>query len=295
MVTLIATEDSYVSIYQPSSNYGSGDQIRTEYWDGINEIGYIKFDLSQYSSSDILSAKLRLYIEYDPVGTAYRILEFRRVTGSWSEGGITWNNKPSQTQDGALILEERWGDDRWIEITVTQLIKDMIENGNNGFSITDGPIDATMIRFASRHTSYKPELVLTTPTTGNILCVAFDENGVEISGALIYKDGVNSQQYTPYTFTNQNPGTYHIDFEKTGYTSCSDDVTVVTGMVSTAYCTLVSIPTTGSLSVTSNPTFAAIYLDGTPTGKLTGTSPVILSGISAGVHTIVFVKSTPKL
>ncbi|TFH47227.1 MAG: DNRLRE domain-containing protein, partial [ANME-2 cluster archaeon] len=105
MVTLIATEDAYVSLYNPSINYGSHEQIRTEYWDAINEIGYIKFDLSQYSSSDILSAKLRLYINYNPVGTAYRTLEFRRVTGSWSEGGITWNNKPSQTQDGALILE----------------------------------------------------------------------------------------------------------------------------------------------------------------------------------------------
>jgi len=130
------------------------------------------------------------------------------------------------------------------------------------------------------------------PTTGSILCTTFDESGNEISGAKIFLDTVHQNKVTPYTLTNITPGFYKLNYEKDGYVGCwKDNVEVKAGYVSGASCILVLKPTTGSLSITSDPTGAAIHLDGEYTGKFTGTSPVIISDLVPGTHTVICKKS----
>lgn len=62
----------------------------------------------------------------------------KRVTGDWTETGVTWNNKPATTdvnQAEVPASTSQWGFDA-TNIDVTNMIKDMVSNGQNyGFSL----------------------------------------------------------------------------------------------------------------------------------------------------------------
>ncbi|MEI7433699.1 MAG: PEGA domain-containing protein, partial [Methanomicrobiales archaeon] len=60
-------------------------------------------------------------------------------------------------------------------------------------------------------------------------------------------------------------------------------VTITSGQTSSISATLTAQQTTGSISVSSGPSGAAVYLDGKSTGLK---SPATLTGISAGGHTV---------
>ncbi|KQC03989.1 MAG: hypothetical protein APR53_04245 [Methanoculleus sp. SDB] len=104
------------------------------------------------------------------------------------------------------------------------------------------------------------------------------------TGATIYLDGVNKGT-TPATLTGISPGTHTVKLTKSGYYDYTKTVTVVAGQTTAMSATL--YPSTGSISVTSNPTGASIYLD----SVYQGTTSKTLSGIAEGTHTIKLTKS----
>ena len=97
------TDDSDVSEVFPDENYGNywdflvqpdliyKDQLyQTERW------SFIRFDLSAIpSNSKIANAKLYLWPTGYGGSPDGRTIDCYRVTSSWSEENITWNNKPS--------------------------------------------------------------------------------------------------------------------------------------------------------------------------------------------------------
>ncbi|MDD1654278.1 MAG: PEGA domain-containing protein [Methanomicrobiales archaeon] len=102
------------------------------------------------------------------------------------------------------------------------------------------------------------------------------------SGAAIYVDDVY-KGVTPLTVT-QPPGEHAVRLTKAGYEEHSETVTVTSGQTGRISATLVpQAATTGSLSLTSNPSGARVTLDG---GR-TGTTPWV-TDVSAGSHTLVF-------
>jgi hypothetical protein len=104
------------------------------------------------------------------------------------------------------------------------------------------------------------------------------------TGARIYLDGTDTGFNTPRTFSSVTAGTHTVRCIMTGYTDQSQSVTVSAGKTSTVKLTLTRQgPVTGSLSVSSSPTGARIYLDGTDTGY---TTPRTISGVTAGSHTV---------
>lgn len=90
------------------------------------------------------------------------------------------------------------------------------------------------------------------------------------AGAAIYMNG-NFQGYSPLTLPNLIPSTYSMKASLSGYTSDTQLITVYSGQTATYYPNLqVSPPAprnTGTVSVTSNPTHASIYVDGTYYGQ----------------------------
>lgn len=59
---------------------------------------YLTFNLSAIpAGSSIDSVELHLSVVSGEPGEGSDAVYINRVTGSWTEGGITWNNKPSST------------------------------------------------------------------------------------------------------------------------------------------------------------------------------------------------------
>jgi hypothetical protein len=90
------------------------------------------------------------------------------------------------------------------------------------------------------------------------------------AGAAIYLNG-NLQGYSPITIPNLPPNTYSLKASLSGYTPDSQLITVYSGQSATYYPNLQQSPpaprSTGTVSVTSTPNAALIYVDGNYQGK----------------------------
>ncbi|MFA6333098.1 MAG: PEGA domain-containing protein [Methanoregula sp.] len=90
------------------------------------------------------------------------------------------------------------------------------------------------------------------------------------AGALIYLNG-NSYGYSPVTIPNLAPGTYTMKAALNGYSPNTQVVTVYSGQTTSYYPVLQASPpaprSTGTVSVTSSPTHALVYVDGNYQGK----------------------------
>lgn len=90
------------------------------------------------------------------------------------------------------------------------------------------------------------------------------------AGAAIYMNG-NFYGYSPVTIPNLAPGSYSMKASLSGYTPDTQVITVYAGQTATYYPVLQPSPqpprNTGTVSVTSNPTGAQVYVDGNYQGK----------------------------
>ena len=116
--------------------------------------------------------------------------------------------------------------------------------------------------------------VTLTPNTGSI---SFTSSP---SGADIYLDGTVVGM-TPATITSVTPGTHSYTISLSGYNSATGTTTVTAGQTATVSVTLTPIVTTGSISFTTSPSGASIYVDGT---LQTLTTPATITNVSAGSH-----------
>ncbi len=109
------------------------------------------------------------------------------------------------------------------------------------------------------------------------------------AGAGVYINGV-LMGYAPYTAQNLNPQTYTVMAKLDGYTPSSQTVTVYAGQTTPVYFTLSPSPPaprpTGTLSITSIPSGAQAYTDGT----YRGITPVTVTQYP-GTHTVLVQKS----
>lgn len=140
-------ESSVYSLVPNGSGVGT-PQIAIGTWtaDGapVTLRTYLMFDYNIPSNSTILSAKLSLYANPTPAagnfvdahyGTSNSFI-IQRVTSSWSSASISWNNQPSTTNTNQLVVPNSTSSfQNNVDIDVTQLVKDMQQNGNNGFGM----------------------------------------------------------------------------------------------------------------------------------------------------------------
>jgi hypothetical protein len=98
-VTLYSVADAYVNASSPETNYGSADSMYVSA-SSEQDFAYLKFDLTSIpSGANILSATLKVYL-WGTGGSIYgspadKIGAYYCPDNSWTESGITWNNKPS--------------------------------------------------------------------------------------------------------------------------------------------------------------------------------------------------------
>ncbi|MEV7475790.1 DNRLRE domain-containing protein, partial [Pseudarthrobacter oxydans] len=90
-VTLTATADSWVAGGAAATNYGTSTSLSVD--NSPVEVTYLKFDLSAYAGRTVESATLQLRSAGSgSIGKQ----NIKLVTDdSWTEGGITYNNRPA--------------------------------------------------------------------------------------------------------------------------------------------------------------------------------------------------------
>jgi hypothetical protein len=141
----------YTYIGNSSGDYSEGvypRELGAEAWT-INGIqvdvrSIFKFDLTQLTNTNIGKAQLSLYSNPTPYTAnlstpnygATNQFYIMRVSQSWDPNTTTWGTQPSvDSTDEILIPTTSASTLDLPNIDVTQLVKDMIANGSNGFEI----------------------------------------------------------------------------------------------------------------------------------------------------------------
>ena len=102
------------------------------------------------------------------------------------------------------------------------------------------------------------------------------------SGAAVYLDD-SPGGTAPVVISGVPPGNHEVILSLMGYDDWKGIVSVGSGQTAAVNAVLVAVaPGTGSLAVTSDPSGAEVYVDDT----FEGVSPVTLSGLSEGTHTL---------
>ena len=132
--TLAAVADASLSSAQPAINSGGGSTISVGYFSGDGASTYrglVRFDLSAIpSEAVVISADLVLYAE---AGSASKQIQALRLTGSWTEIGVTWNNQPGSAPPLAVrTVDAEAGATTW---NVVQTVQDWVSDAqtNHGF------------------------------------------------------------------------------------------------------------------------------------------------------------------
>jgi len=102
------------------------------------------------------------------------------------------------------------------------------------------------------------------------------------AGAVVAVDGqVLGTIKTPVTLSDIEPGYHTVEVTLAGHQPWSAIVQVTAGEISVVPVVLTPVPPTGTLNVTSSPSGAVVYVDGTYQGR----TPELIS-VSPGAHTV---------
>ncbi|WP_163631629.1 LamG-like jellyroll fold domain-containing protein [Microbacterium sp. B35-04] len=104
--TIVTTADSMAAAINPTFAYGVTNQISSRFNTTIES--FLRFDLPAAPAGQVLtSATISLRTSNDSTAGSTDIHEFRLVSGTWQEGTITWNNRP--TTVGTAVLGQLTG------------------------------------------------------------------------------------------------------------------------------------------------------------------------------------------
>lgn len=137
--------DAFVFDFSPDENYGTRPEFFASAWtNGGSPVlvrSLIKFNFSAIPEGAIIdSVKLSLFWYKSQHNTGHSTLdgsnacELKRVTSAWDENLVTWNNQPTTTNVGEVVLPESVSDTQnYLNIDVTNLAKGMIADSTTNF------------------------------------------------------------------------------------------------------------------------------------------------------------------
>ncbi|MGB5105320.1 MAG: DNRLRE domain-containing protein [Candidatus Zixiibacteriota bacterium] len=140
-------------------NFGSTGDIGIVNTQGVQAESYIFFNINSIPPVDIDRATLSLWVETANSPGNQTVC---RVTGGWSEFGVTWNNRPGKSNPCYTALPFSFVD-TYRGIVVTDIVQYWLDNGDNfGFNIS---IALGEVSFTSRQgvlgtSSHAPKLFI---------------------------------------------------------------------------------------------------------------------------------------
>lgn len=127
--TETATKDSYVSSVLPTTNYGTATSLKVQSLTGYLKRGLLEFNVAAYQAVNIQDVTLRLYCS--AAAASGRTYNVSRITGSWTETGVNWNNQPATTSNVSKAAPTGTG---WWEANVTDIY---VAGTSIGFRVAD--------------------------------------------------------------------------------------------------------------------------------------------------------------
>jgi len=173
-------KDAVVATNSPNSNMGNHPEFFGASWtcsgSPCNIRSYINFNLSQIPTNGVVTSA-KLYLKALPAGAAgngysgqptfgtNNSCTIRRVTQSWGEYSITWNNKPSTTSQNEVTLAQSSSSFQNYEVDMLNLIKNQLDSPTTSFGfelkhIAEGTSYNSMIFGSTDHPidSLRPRL-----------------------------------------------------------------------------------------------------------------------------------------
>lgn len=157
------TEDAYVRMGTGYSdvNYGGSTALAVkDHWSAERQT-YLKFDLGSVTAN-ANSVKLKIYGAITE-GTQADYKIYSVLDDSWTESGITWDNKPTLKKELTGVTFDTTK--QWKEIDLTAYVKEQMEQHDGIVSIAiieDSPGGGHYLELRSREyaAAYAPRLVL---------------------------------------------------------------------------------------------------------------------------------------
>ena len=214
--TLIANADAWIEQNGPSSNKGEDSILKVKSQGGNDNFRtLVRFTLPATIPTGCVveSATLRLYT---PSGTEGRTLQALRLTGSWSEMGVSWSNQPAAA-GAAATTPSGSGYREWDVADQVQMMLDAA--ANHGFLIRDaneGSSGAEQQFHSREHNNNPPQLVIqfapgVTPT-------AIPPTTVITSGPA----AATTSTHATFTFaTNVPASTFTCSLDGTPFATCT--------------------------------------------------------------------------
>jgi hypothetical protein len=154
-----------------STNYGAATSLEIKKsTTGYNRESYLRFDLS--STGPVGTAKLRLYGGLESAtAPALTVAAYSVANTTWTEGGITWNNKPAS---GATLLASVpvSGAPGWREWDVSSYVGQQKAAGATSVSFVlraTASSDPRVLLNSDEAASNRPQLVLTPAVQGLVV------------------------------------------------------------------------------------------------------------------------------
>jgi hypothetical protein len=112
---LPVVEDAYVSSSNSNTNYGTALTLQVS---GSNSLAYLKFDLASLAGEEVQQARLRIKVTDGSVKE--HLIKLVEDT-SWSETGITYDNRPASSMLLNSLKGINTGD--WIDIDMSYAVR----------------------------------------------------------------------------------------------------------------------------------------------------------------------------
>jgi hypothetical protein len=132
-ISVAAIDDAHVTASLPNSNFYNSYILKTGYGGAIHRT-YLKFLLPTLSASDmVIDATLAMsLINVGSLAQSNYQVNAHKVTGTWTETGLTWNNKPAynaKIEDYAVVgINPNPQAYQW---NITSMVKEWYATGNN--------------------------------------------------------------------------------------------------------------------------------------------------------------------
>lgn len=151
-VTLVAVADAYIDNGLPNNNYGASEDLFASLYGDFNNVQWTlaRFDLSSIpAAATIQSATVRLYQEFGS-GLASVTLNLNRAGASWTEYGVTFNNRPTLYLVSSASVGTGAG---WKSWDATSLVSAWVGETHPNYGVgVSGPVSGSvwLRRFSSR-------------------------------------------------------------------------------------------------------------------------------------------------
>jgi hypothetical protein len=147
-------KDAHVDSSAGNTNYGGGEKLRLSPSGPVQRI-YLSFDFANLpagiSPSQVSKATLKLFANAVTIAGS---VDLYKVTGNWTESGLTFNNQPAVHATAIALNQSLSGltAENFVIFDLTNTVKEWIANPstNKGLSIRPSPSGGANLTFDSK-------------------------------------------------------------------------------------------------------------------------------------------------